>query len=118
MSANASWAGRCGHTTVIDAAGNIYVMGGVGDGIGNYFNDVWVGTNKGANRTQGYSAGTQEVLTGYTGGTQETLKGAQGVLKGCSRGTRRVEPSRRTEGVGDRGVLEGCSRGTAGASLR
>ena len=98
MSANASWAGRCGHTTVIDAAGNIYLMGGLKAGPGDgYFNDVWVGTNKGANRTQGYSAGTQEVLTGYTGGTQETLKGAQGVLTEASRGTQ--------------GALKGHSKG-------
>ena len=53
------WEGRYGHTTVIDAAGNMYLMGGLGDGFGNYFNDVWKGTNSGENRTQG---GTQGIL--------------------------------------------------------
>ncbi len=102
MNANASWPARRGHTTVIDAAGTIYLMGG--SDARNGFNDVWVGTNKGANRTQGHSAGTQEVLigyTGYTGGTQETLKGAQGVLKEASRGTPGA-----LEGLHPQGVLK------------
>jgi hypothetical protein len=106
VNANASWPDRYGHTTVIDAAGNIYLMGGLKAGPGDgYFNDVWVGTNKGANRTQGYSAGTQEVLTGYTGytgGTQESLKAAQGVLKEASRGTQGA-----LEGLHPQGVLKG-----------
>jgi hypothetical protein len=41
---HAPWAARAGHTTVIDAAGNIYLMGG-GSGVGNnptIYNDVWV----------------------------------------------------------------------------
>ncbi len=46
----APWAGRSGHTTVIDAAGAIYVIGG---GIFNgtstiVFNDVWVSPDGGA----------------------------------------------------------------------
>ncbi len=42
--AHAPWAARAFHTTVIDAAGNIYLMGG-GSGAANnptIYNDVWV----------------------------------------------------------------------------
>ena len=76
---------------MIDAAGTMYLMGGNGDynqsQPGDYnqsqpqsppplYNDMWASTNKGANRTQGYSGGTREALIGYTGGTQETRKEA------------------------------------------
>ena len=45
---NAEWAGRCCHTSVIDAAGAIYVIGG-GEAIGGvYFHDVWASTDGGA----------------------------------------------------------------------
>ncbi len=43
----AEFAARFGHTSVIDAIGAIYVIGGV-DGFGAYFQDVWVSTNGGA----------------------------------------------------------------------
>jgi hypothetical protein len=43
----APWAGRQGHTSVVDAAGAIYVIGGAGNGI--YYKDAW--TNGGADRT-------------------------------------------------------------------
>jgi hypothetical protein len=44
--ASAPWAGRYGHTSVIDAAGAIYVIGGnYGD---TYLNDVWASTDGGA----------------------------------------------------------------------
>ena len=49
--ANAPWAGRHGHSTVIDAAGAIYVLGGR-DGGGNLYNDMWVADNGGADRTR------------------------------------------------------------------
>ncbi len=67
VTSNAPWGTRVGHTTVIDAAGNIYLMGG-SDGSQQdiWKNDVWMGTNKGANRTRG-------VLEGYSRGTQEAL---------------------------------------------
>ena len=48
--ASAPWAARSGHTSVIDAAGAIYVIGGNtsgGSGTG-YLNDVWVSTDGGA----------------------------------------------------------------------
>ncbi len=47
---NAQWAARRSHTTVIDAAGAIYVIGG-GFGTTRY-NDVWASTNGGADRTR------------------------------------------------------------------
>ncbi len=43
----APWAARWGHTTVIDAAGAIYVIGGNGRG-GTDYNDVWASTDGGA----------------------------------------------------------------------
>ncbi len=45
--AKAEWAAREGHTTVVDAAGAIYVLGGY-DGWGTRFNDVWASTDGGA----------------------------------------------------------------------
>ncbi len=42
---SAQWAARSGHTSVIDAAGCIYVIGGYGPG---YFQDVWMSADEGA----------------------------------------------------------------------
>ncbi len=48
--ASAPWAGRSGHTSVIDAAGAIYVIGGyVGRTL---FHDVWASTDGGADETR------------------------------------------------------------------
>jgi hypothetical protein len=44
---SAQWAARFGHTTVIGAAGAIYVIGGWNGG-DTYYNDVWVSTDRGA----------------------------------------------------------------------
>jgi hypothetical protein len=57
--ANALWAARDSHTTVVDAAGAIYVMGG--NSGTSYLNDVWVSKDKGADRTRA-------VLVGYSKG--------------------------------------------------
>ncbi len=44
--ANAEWAARAYHTSVVDAAGAIYVIGGIG---GDFvYNDVWASTDGGA----------------------------------------------------------------------
>jgi hypothetical protein len=52
VTGDAPWAGRGGHTTVIDAAGTMYLMGGVGDAGKFYkFNDVWQSFGAGANVT-------------------------------------------------------------------
>ena len=56
MIASAPWAARYGHTSVIDAAGAIFVIGGYGT---DYLNDVWVSTDGGTGRApwvlEGYS---------------------------------------------------------------
>ncbi len=44
----APWGVREGHTSVIDAAGAIYVIGGDGDPPGTHYNDVWKSTDGGA----------------------------------------------------------------------
>ena len=49
--ANAPWAARWYHTTVIDAAGAIYVIGGGGQ-FGRFLQDVWASTDGGADRTR------------------------------------------------------------------
>ncbi len=36
-----------------DAAGTMYLIGGHGATDGTYFNDVWMSTDQGADRTQG-----------------------------------------------------------------
>ncbi len=63
--ASAPWAGRDGHTTVIDAAGAIYIIGGEGFNgtYGILFNDVWVSTDGGARPDSG--GGGRGVLEGY-----------------------------------------------------
>jgi hypothetical protein len=60
---------------VIDAAGAIYVIGGHGSS--TYYNDVWISTDGGADRTR---AG---VLEGYSGLVP-------GVVQWCSRALARV----------------------------
>ncbi len=52
---HAPWGERSGHTTVIDAAGAIYVLGGFGLGDHGgliYYKDVWASTDGGADRTR------------------------------------------------------------------
>ncbi len=55
VTSNAPWAARRYHTTVIDAAGAIYLIGGNEFKNNNFynFNDVWQSPDKGANRTRG-----------------------------------------------------------------
>jgi hypothetical protein len=86
------WAARFGHTTVIDAAGTMYLIGGF-HGFNTNLNDVWSSANKGANRTRGVLPvvpkgalkGTQGVLKGYARGTQGYSRGNLAVRKGHSR---------------------------------
>ena len=47
---SAPWDGRYSHTSVIGAAGAIYVIGGFRDGL-TFYNDVWASTDGGADRT-------------------------------------------------------------------
>jgi hypothetical protein len=59
--AKAPWAAREGHSSVIDAAGAIYVIGGWN--YPTFYQDVWKSTDGGADRTRaGYSRGTRGVL--------------------------------------------------------
>ncbi len=47
--AKAAWAARYYHTTVVDAAGAIYVIGGYSaNGGGTWYQDVWASTDGGA----------------------------------------------------------------------
>jgi hypothetical protein len=73
--ATAGWIARTGHTSVIDAAGAIYVIGGDGDNTG-YFNDVWASTDGGA---------PPDSVRGVVGGVLEG--GTRGGTHGYSIGT-------------------------------
>ncbi len=80
--ASAPWAARSDHTSVVDAAGAIYVIGGrVGNGI--YYNDVWASTDGGARPDSvgwGGRGGTRGGTGGTLGGTNGGTKGTNGVL--------------------------------------
>jgi hypothetical protein len=60
----APWAARYDHTSVIDGAGAIYVIGG--ESFGTFFQDVWASADGGArpDLRRGWSGGTGWVLTG------------------------------------------------------
>ena len=60
---SAPWAARYAHTSVIDAAGTIYVIGG--DNGKNYLNDVWASTDGGARAGLRPGGCTGWVLRGY-----------------------------------------------------
>jgi hypothetical protein len=80
---SAPWAARYRHTSVVDAAGAIYVIGG-----GQYFGstlyqDVWASTNGGArpDSVGGVAGGSGWVLRGYYGVLLGYYWGATGVLQ-------------------------------------
>jgi hypothetical protein len=79
----APWAARRGHTSVIDAAGTIYVIGGIASTVPYWYPDVWASTDGGAHRTR--AGGGRGVLGGYSGVLQGVLQGyyegTSGVLK-------------------------------------
>ncbi len=113
---SAPWAARQLHTSVVDAAGAIYVLGGNNINGGGCFHDVWATTDGGARPDSvkvGWSGGTTGVLSGlYEGlrGTWGYYGGIEGVLReylGVSRGTRRVLAG---------GVRAGWLRGTLGGT--
>ncbi len=79
---SAGWAGRSGHTSVIDAAGTIYVIGGsLGD---TYYHDVWVSTDGGARAGPRPGVARGVVTPGERGAT----RGYYGGTKGPTGGTR------------------------------
>ena len=51
VTGDAPWAARGGHTTMIDAAGTMYLMGGSNAEKHLNYNDVWQSTGAGANVT-------------------------------------------------------------------
>ncbi len=73
----ASWAARAEHTSVIDAAGSIYVIGGRAI---KYYSDVWISTDGGADRTK--SAVLEGVLGGYSSGYLQGYSGYSGMSTG------------------------------------
>ncbi len=79
--ASAPWAARYLHTTVVDASGAIYVIGGITDRTfpfpNTYYNDVWVSTDGGADRAGG--------VLNYTGTTAYAVV-VRGLVFGCSLG--------------------------------
>jgi hypothetical protein len=61
--ASAPWAAREAHTSVVDAAGAIYVIGGYSySTTSTYYNDVWASTDGGAR--------PDPVKGGWSGGTR------------------------------------------------
>jgi hypothetical protein len=82
---NALWAARSRHSSVIDAAGAIYVIGGwnyVGgiQSSATIYQDVWVSTDGGADRTR---AGCSGWLLG--GDLRGFFRGAEGYYRGTRR---------------------------------
>jgi hypothetical protein len=63
--ANAQWAARRFHTSVVDAAGAIYVIGGKGTDNTSFYADVWASTDGGA--LPGGVKGGRGVLGGTQG---------------------------------------------------
>jgi hypothetical protein len=109
----APWAERAYHTSVVDAAGAIYVIGGgLGDLGTMIFQDVWASTDGGARAglgrggwsvvhwvvilggysrghprgTEGYSRDEAGALKGYSGDTAGILRSSKGVLRGLEGG--------------------------------
>jgi hypothetical protein len=65
--ASAPWAAREWHTSVIDAAGAIYVIGGA-TGTYTYLQDVWASTDGGARAGLGQGGGLGGTRVGYSSG--------------------------------------------------
>jgi hypothetical protein len=78
--ASAPWAARWFHTSVVDAAGAIYVIGGEGT---TYFADVWASTDGGVRPGLGPSGGSGGTRVGYSRGTHgysRVLRGTKGSI--------------------------------------
>ncbi len=133
---SAPWEARAAHTSVVDAAGAIYVIGGEGgfDGTDNYA-DVWASTDGGADPTRAWwSGGTRGgYYRGYAKVVRDTMWvpwvtiGYYEVLEGYYRGARGASCSIDTRGVprmpsgllgGYLGVAKGFSRSTLGGYSR
>jgi hypothetical protein len=64
---SAQWAARAYHTSVVDAAGAIFVLGGLG-GSGTRYKDVWVSTDGGARAGLARGGGSGVHQGGTSGG--------------------------------------------------
>jgi hypothetical protein len=119
--ASAPWAGRTDHTSVIDAAGAIYVLGGQGS---TDYHDVWASTDGGARAGLG-AGGGQGVLewgtrVGYSTGvldwgtrvrySSEVLEWGTAEYCGVLGGTRGYHGGAGSS-TGFLGIGESCSRG-------
>ncbi len=84
--ASAQWAARASHTSVVDAAGAIYVIGGVGNTAPYYLHDVWISTDGGARAGLGPEGDRGVLKVGYSSGElewgTEGYCGVQGGAKG------------------------------------
>ncbi len=101
------------HTSVIDAAGAIYVIGGVGRYpiVFTYYQDVWVSTDRGADRTCiGYSGVQLSWYKRDIMGTGRVLEGTQRLAKAAVHSQTHAHMRR----VSALGVLEAHSRRTRG----
>ncbi len=86
--ATAPWAARYAHTSVITAAGAIYVIGGRGGGPSfQYLKDVWVSTDGGAQPGLFQGGGIRGLLRAYSGVLRRVLEVLRGVLRGTNVGT-------------------------------
>ncbi len=121
--ASAPWALRSGHTSVIDAAGAIYVIGGYGGGTD--FNDVWASTDGGARAGLGRRGGRgycwvlrgDSVVPLGTTGVLGVLGGTQGIIRsttGYYRSTQEQYGVLRGYYMGTMGLLWGYYRRTRG----
>jgi hypothetical protein len=63
----AEWAARAAHTSVVDAAGAIYVIGGADGGTGTAYQDLWASTDGGARAGLGRGGGRRVGHGGSTG---------------------------------------------------
>jgi hypothetical protein len=84
----APWAARGGHTTVVTAAGAIYVIGG-NNGDGTFYADVWVSTDGGTDSRRGWSGGTRWVLGGTQGHAPKLFSRVEGSVR-CTHRVPRV----------------------------
>ncbi len=66
--ADAGWAARYEHTSVVDAAGAIYVIGGTG--YGPFYQDVWASTDGGARAGLGQGGKVGGYSRGYSRGNE------------------------------------------------
>ena len=84
--ASAPWAARFGHTSVVGAAGAIYVLGGGRYGFTGYLNDVWASPDGGAGRASGTRWGYLVGPRGYSW----CYRGTRGYSQGTGTALRTV----------------------------